>query len=177
MANLAIRTLLLKSAWKIDQWIYLHIWLHNHQRISHLTCQPRPFFGFRIYGVNSDCNISGFVFLRNRQQNEKSVSWIHDCSGYLHSIYIAFPLKIEGGYIEFLLVSVPHLCSPGTIIKMWQINAYRCKELWTYSITLFEWLVQFLIAVLQPDEVESVTPVVSTLPLSKIMSWYDLPRQ
>ena len=138
-------------------------------------------FGLRIYGVNSDCDISGFVFIRNRQQNEKkSVSWINECSGYLHSVYIAFPLKIEGGYIEFLVVCVPHLCSPGTIIKMWQINAYRCKELWPYLITLFEWLVQFFISVLQPDEaveVESVTPVVSTLPLSKIMSWYDLLKQ
>ena len=62
---------------------------------------------------------------------------------------------------------------------MWQINAYSCKELWPYLITMFGWLVQFLIAVLQPDEaveVESVTPVVSTLPLSKILSWYDLLR-
>ena len=138
-------------------------------------------FGLRIYGVNCDCNISGFVFfLRNRQQNEKSVSWIHECSGYLHSVYIAFPLKIEGGYIEFLVVSVPHPCSRGTIINLWQINACRCKELWPYLITLFGWWVQFLIAVLQPDEaveVESVTSVVSTLPLSKIMSWYDLLRQ
>ena len=70
--------------------------------------------------------------------------------GTLHSVYIVFPLKIEGGYIEFLVVPVPHFVSPGT--TMWQINAYSCKELWSYLVTMFGWLVQFLIAVLQPDE-------------------------
>ena len=69
--------------------------------------------------------------------------------GTLHSVYIALPLKIEG-YIEFLVVSVPQLVSPGT--TMWQMNTYSCKELRSYLVTMFGWLVQILIAVLQPDE-------------------------
>ena len=69
--------------------------------------------------------------------------------GSLHSVYSISIKEIVGGYIEFLVVSVPHLFSPGTI--MWQINAYSCKELWRYFITMFGWLVQFLIVTLQPD--------------------------
>ena len=58
---------------------------------------------------------------------------------------------------------------------MWQINAYSWKELWPYLITLFGWLVQFLIAVLQPDEAVEVR-VRDSCSVRTPMSWYDLLR-
>ena len=136
-------------------------------------------FGLRIYGVNSDCNISGFVFFKKSPKKWKRCQlnpWMQWVPSFcIQNIFIKDRRRLY--WISGSVRSPP--------LFSWNNNenvANKCIPLQGIMAILSYtvWMVQFLIAVLQPDEaveVESVTHVVSTLPLSKIMSWYDLLRQ